>query len=113
MWEVQYIVNHVRPDQLILCLPNEKLKITRLSGPKKREQRRQKVYQVFREKTQEFFPKPLPMKIGGAMFITFDQDWNPQLSFFQSESIFSFGTRKNQFDNPKLEALNWLNSTLY
>ncbi len=56
MWEVQYIVNHVRPEQLVLCLPNEKIKITRLSGPKKREQMRQKIYQGFRVKTQDFFP---------------------------------------------------------
>ena len=29
MWEVQYIVNHVRPEQLILCLPNQKIKISK------------------------------------------------------------------------------------
>ena len=113
MWEVQYIVNHVRPEQLILCLPNEKIKITRLSGPKKREQKRQQIYEGFRVKTQEFFPKPLPLDIGRAMFIYFDQDWNAQVSLFRSEPLFSKNSKKTQFNDPKLEALNWLNSALY
>lgn len=113
MWEVQYIVNHVRPEQLILCLPNEKIKITRLSGPKKREQKRQQIYEGFRVKTQDFFPKPLPLDIGRAMFIYFDQDWNAQVSLFRSEPLFSKNSKKTQFNDPKLEALNWLNSALY
>jgi hypothetical protein len=94
-------------------MPNEKLKITRLSGPNKREQRRQKIYQVFRTKTQEFFPNPLPEKVAGAMFIYFDQDWHPQLSRFRSESIFSLKPERGQFDDAKFEALNTLNSILY
>jgi hypothetical protein len=113
MWEVQYIVNHVRPEQLILCLPNQKFKISRLSGPKKREQKRQQIYQAFRAKTQEFFPKPLPAEIGRAMFIYFDQDWNAKLSLFRSEPIFQIKSKQTQISDPKLEALNWLNSALY
>ena len=113
MWEVQHIVNHVQPEQLILCLPNEKIKISRLSGPQKREERRQKIYQAFRTKTQEFFPKPLPADIGRAMFIYFDQDWNAQVSLFRSEPIFSRESIEIQLNDPKLVALNWLNSVLY
>jgi hypothetical protein len=113
MWEVQYIVNHVRPQQLVLCLPNQKLKISRLSGPKKREQKRQEIYQAFRDKTQGFFPKPLPADVGRAMFIYFDQDWNAKLSLFRSEPIFQIKSKQTQLSDPKLEALNWLNSALY
>jgi hypothetical protein len=112
MWEVEYIVNHVRPEQLILCLPNTKWKITRLSGPKKRERNRQKVYRAFWNKTKDFFPEPLPEEIGGAKFIYFDHNWQVQLSRFQSEPIFSFKRQKTQFSDPKLKALNWLNSVL-
>jgi hypothetical protein len=113
MWEVQYIVNHVRPEQLILCLPNQKLKISRLSGPKKREQRRRQIYQEFRMKTEEFFPQPLPSDLSRAMFIYFDQDWHAKLSLFRSEPIFQINSRQTQLIDPKLEALNWLNSALY
>lgn len=113
MWEVQHIIENVRPEQLILCLPNQKFKITRLGGPKRREQERQKVYQIFRSKTQDFFPKPLPEKIGGAMFLYFSSDWEALLSHFQSEMVFSFRQLKITFDDPKLDALNWLNSILY
>jgi hypothetical protein len=113
MWEVQHIVNHVRPEQLILCLPNQKLKISRLSGPKKREQRRQQIFKEFQLKTQEFFPKPLPENVGRAMFIYFDQNWNTKLSVFKSEPIFQLKSKQIQQRDPKLEALNWLNSALY
>lgn len=113
MWEVQQIVNHVRPEQLILCLPNQKFKITRFGGAKKREDERQKVYQIFRSKSQDYFPKSLPEEIGGSIFIYFDQDWEAQPSKFQSEVVFSFKRRTPVFDDPKLEALNWLNSILY
>jgi hypothetical protein len=117
MWEVQYVIEHVRPEQLILFIPNQNQKfLTRLKRRdnfQKREQERQNVYQVFRTKTQDYFPQPLPVNIGGTQFIYFDQDWNAQLSRFQSEPIFSFRSREIQFDDPKLDALNWLNSVLY
>ncbi len=114
MWEVQYVINHVRPEQLILFLPNQSQKfITRLKRRdnfQKREQERQDVYQVFRTKTQDFFPKPLPVKIGSAMLIHFERDWTPVPTYFRSEPIFSSKRSENTITDPKLEALNWLNS---
>jgi hypothetical protein len=117
MWEVQYVIDHVRPEQLILFLPNQNAKFTtrliRRDNFQKREQERQDVYQVFRTKTQDFFPKPLPVKIGSAMFIYFDRDWLPIPTYFRSEPIFSFKKRSEKpISDPKLEALNWLNSIM-
>ena len=113
MWEVQHIIENVRPEQLILCLPNQKFKITRLGGFKKREKERQKIYQIFRDKTQDYFPVPLPEEIGGAMFIYFAPNWEAQPTHYQSEMVISFKRQKPSFTDPKLEALNWLNSVLY
>lgn len=113
MWEVQHIIENVRPEQLILCLPNQKFKITRLGGFKKREKERQKIYQIFRSKTQKFFSKPLPEKIGGAMFVYFASNWEAQTVHYQSEMVFSFNKQKLIIDDPKIDALNWLNSILY
>jgi hypothetical protein len=118
MWEVQYVIDQVRPEQLILFLPNQNQKfitrLTRRDNFQKREQERQNVYQVFRTKTQDFFPEPLPVDIGSAMFIYFDHDWEPVPTYFQSESIFSFKRKRSETSiaDPKLEALNWLNSIL-
>lgn len=113
MWEVQFVINNVQPEQLILCLPNQKWKLSRLSGPKKREQKRQELYQDFREKTRDYFPKSLPEGIGSAMFIYFDRNWTPIPSYYQSERIFSFDRSKKKQRDPKLEALNWLNSIIH
>ena len=113
MWEVQHIIENVKPEQLILCLPNQKFKITRLGGFKKREQERQKIYQIFRDKTQDYFPVPLPEKIGGAMFIYFAPNWEAHPTHYQSEMVISFRGQKPTFADPKLDALNWLNSILY
>jgi hypothetical protein len=114
MWEVQHIVNHVRPEQLILFIPNQHLKfikrLLRRDNFQKREEERQNVYQVFRVKTKDFFPEPLPVEIGSAMLIHFDADWTPIPTYFQSESIFSFQRSKLSAPDPKLAALNWLNS---
>jgi len=112
MWEVQYVIDHVRPEQLILFLPNQKIKINRLGGFRKREQERQNIYQVFRTKTQDFFPKPLPVEIGSAMFVHFERDWEPVPTYFQSEPIFSSKRSENFTLDPKQKALNWLNSIL-
>jgi len=113
MWEVHYIANQVRPEQLILSLPNPRIRVGRLSGPKKRERNRQEIYQAFRSKTKDFFPSPLPESIGGAKFIYFDHAWKAQLSLFRSERILSFKHPKIHYTDPKLKALNWLNSVLH
>lgn len=116
MWEVQYVINRVRPEQLILFLPNQNQKfftrLRRRDNFQKREQERQNVYQVFRTKTQDFFPQPLPVNIGSAMLIHFDQDWVPIPTYFQSEPVFSFKRSQSPITDPKMEALNWVNSIL-
>lgn len=112
MWEVDHVVNHVQSEQLILCLPNQKLKLTRPKRPKTREADRLKVYQTFRIKTQYFFPKPLPEQVGSAKFIYFKEDWEPQLSVFRSEKIFSTAGDKDFDEDHKLKALAWLNSVM-
>ena len=116
MWEVQYVIQHVRPEQLILFLPNQNektsIRLKRRDNFQKREQVRQDVWQIFRTKTQNFFPQPLPVKIGSAMLIHFDQDWVPVPTYFRSEPVFSFKRKQPSLTDPKLEALNWLNSIL-
>jgi hypothetical protein len=112
MWEVDHVVNHVQPEQLILCLPNQKLKLTRPQRPETREAGRLKVYQTFRIKTQDSFPRPLPEQVGSAKFIYFKEDWEPQLSVFRSEKIFSTPGEKDFDEDPKIKALAWLNSVM-
>ena len=114
MWEVQHIINHVRPEQLILFIPNQNQKfvkrLLRRDNFQKREKERQNVYQVFRVKTKEFFLEPLPVEIGSAMFFYFEPDWTPVPTYFQSESILSFKRSQATSVDPKLAALKWLNS---
>jgi hypothetical protein len=84
--------------------------LNRLSGPQTRKKEHQNTYQVFRAKTQNFFSKPLSVEVGNAMFIHFNPYWVPVSIYFQSERIFSFKRSNNGDADPKLEALNWLNS---
>ncbi len=112
LWEVQFVVDHVRPEQLILFLPNQRLRLTRPMGPAKRERLRREHYQEFRRITAGVFPMPLPESIGPAMFMYFGPHWTPQPSYYRPTMIYPFGRVERHPDDPKLEALDWLNSVV-
>jgi hypothetical protein len=65
LWELQRAVSTVRPERLVICLP---------------ETHRQIVYLYFRLSTSAVFPHGLPSEIGNADFLYFDSEWRPHLA---------------------------------
>lgn len=70
LWELKQVVHRKRPQQAILCIPAGK------NTPKYAVEQQ---YQKFRKQTSALFPRPLPQKIGNALFVYFDKEWNPKL----------------------------------
>jgi hypothetical protein len=66
LWEVRTMSKEAPPDRLLLNIP----------GASRGE--RQKNYAIFIEKAAEVFPAGLPETIGGARFLGFGEDWQPQ-----------------------------------
>jgi len=69
LWEISQVSKIDRPEKVVLCLP--------LYTSTERE--KQSKYDVFRSKSYNFFPKPLPKSVNGASFIYFDNAWTPSL----------------------------------
>ncbi len=63
-WEVQHAVAHCDPRRVFLYLP---------------KQDRGRTYASFRRRAAEFFPHPLPLKVGKATFLAFGPEWQPRL----------------------------------
>jgi hypothetical protein len=113
LWEVDFITRTVRPDQLILSLPNDLAGATRWMRPGTRERRRQENYAAFRDAAADEFPVPLPDEIGRSKLMYFESDWTPRPALYHREIIAPFGRRIRHPEDPKLEALIWINSILF
>ena len=113
LWEVDFITRTVRPEQLILSLPNDRAGATRWMRPGKRERRRQENYAAFREAARDEFPVALPEEVGKSKLLYFEPDWTPQPTYYQRETMAPFGRRIRHPEDPKLEALIWINSVLF
>jgi hypothetical protein len=72
-WEVEHLVANCEPRKIFICLP-----------PRHRE----RMYAYLRENLGTVFPKPLPEKLGDAMFLTFRSDWEPVLLTNQHSHFF-------------------------
>ncbi|MGH1488190.1 MAG: hypothetical protein ACRBK7_02155 [Acidimicrobiales bacterium] len=112
-WEVSFIAHTVPPQKLILSLPSDAKTARRFMRPGKRERRRLEYYAAFRAATVREFPNPLPEKIGQARYIYFEADWTPRPTYYQREIMVPFGRRIRHPEDPKLEALIWLNSVQF
>jgi hypothetical protein len=65
--ELRMIVDQGLPSKLVLCIPE--------GGISTRKNR--KAWRLFKEKTGNIFPKPLPDSPSRALFMRFDATWNP------------------------------------
>jgi hypothetical protein len=63
-WEIEHLVDAYDPQRVLIYLPR---------------QDRNKTYKNWREKASQYFPHPLPYSVGGASFLGFGPDWEPQL----------------------------------
>jgi hypothetical protein len=94
-WEVEHIVAKCEPRKIVFCLP-----------PRDRE----RMYAYLRENFTGVFPKPLPARLGEAMFLTFRSDWEPVLltnqhSHFFRRWIVSRAPEMRDALNPRLAEL--------
>lgn len=112
LWEVAFLAAKVPLDQLILMLPPEPFRWTRPTTYRTRLRRRAEQYARFREATAGVFPVALPPGIGAAQFLYFDADGILRPTSHRRELIFPLGRRYRNPEDPKLEALTWLNSVL-
>jgi len=71
VWEVRQALKRRDPRSLLLFLPP----IYAWGGYVVRAD--EKAYARFRQSTVELFPRPLPQRVGKAMFIAFGADWEP------------------------------------
>lgn len=79
-WEIAYIVRHVAPVKILIILP-------RVRGD----------YKSVRDYLGDFFPTPLPEKVGrGIRLLTFKPNWEP----FPIGDLYPF-FKQNGFDEPK------------
>ena len=69
LWETRFVLGAIKPQQLILCL----------AIGVEPEEKRQHLYYMFRVRTSNLFPHPLPETIAESLFIYFDSDWIPYL----------------------------------
>ncbi len=113
LWEVRVVTGSVRPEQLVLSVPNDQKGARRIMRAGKRERRRQENYAQFRQLAADAFPVPLPQEIGRSKIIYFESDWTPKPTYYQREIMVPFGRRIRHRDDPKLEAIIWLNSVLF
>jgi hypothetical protein len=67
-WEVHHVVELGAPERVILALPR---------ADSRRKRRR--LYDAFRQRFGDVFPRPLPESIGHSQFAYFDADWTPEL----------------------------------
>lgn len=113
LWEIDFLTDTVRPEQLILSLPNDRKGARRLMRQSKRERRRLENYAEFRTAAADVFPMPLPEEIGQSKLMYFEPDWTPRPTYYVREIMIPFGRRIRHPEDPKLEALIWMNSVLF
>ncbi len=112
VWEVQHVVDNVKPGQLILSLPNPRISFFPPSGPRRRERKRSEAYLEFAERTTTVFPHALPTEIHGSLFMYFNEQWIPYPAYPNPQAVPPFSRLRRHPDDPKLEALDWLNSVM-
>lgn len=64
-WEIEKVVQQLKPDQLIFFFPSSNDK----------QQTREEHYTAFRNSVQKYFDHPLPLSIGHKSFLCFHDDW--------------------------------------
>lgn len=108
LWEFQLVLNVVKPQRLILCVApsfiQDQLKST-CNQPEYGS------YESFYKMTSELFPVPLPKEVRNALFICFDNKWNPTLiepakSFDAKSLVNNPKTKIGKFQISALEGLN-------